>query len=218
MASCTCEFSRSRRQCGNSARSGWVNVCAPNSCPSRTIRRASSGLRATWEPTTKNVAGTRCPGTPVPALSDPDLARTWLDTERACLLAIARHTAGHGWPAPTVKLSTILFRYLDSGHFTDALTIHGHARDAARESGDPAGQAQALTGLGAANGHMTCYDTAATQFEQALVLFRQAGDRTGEARALANLGVIEQSLGRYQAAADHHELALALYRQAGDRD
>ena len=81
-----------------------------------------------------------------PALSNPDVARRWLDTERACLVAIARHPAGHGWPAHTVQLSTILYRYLDGGHFADALIIHGHARDAARQDGDPAGQAQALTG------------------------------------------------------------------------
>jgi hypothetical protein len=55
-------------------------------------------------------------------------------------------------PTHTTRLSRTLFRYLASGHYTDAVTVHGYAHHAARHSGDQIGQARALTGLGVAHG------------------------------------------------------------------
>jgi DNA-binding SARP family transcriptional activator/Tfp pilus assembly protein PilF len=155
--------------------------------------------------------------TPTPDLADPDAARRWLDTERHCLVAIAAHTAAHGWPTHTVRLSTTLYRYLVGGHHTDALAIYGHARGAAERSGDQVGQAHVLLGLGTAHAQLAQYRPAAGHLEQALVLFRHAGDQVGEARALGNLGGVEQALGCFRSAADHHQQALALFRQVGDR-
>ncbi|MGC9666175.1 ATP-binding protein [Planosporangium sp. 12N6] len=158
------------------------------------------------------------PTTPTPDLADPEAARRWLDTERPCLAMAAAHTAAHGWPGHTVRLSMILYRYLEGSSYTDALTIHGHARDAARQAGDLAGEGRALLGLAATNFRLGRVDPAVDQFDRALALFRRAGDRVGEARVLTNLGVIEENRGRYQAAADRYEQALALYRQSGYRD
>ena len=62
-----------------------------------------------------------------PDLADPDTALAWLDTERPTLVAVAAHTAAHGWPTHTIRLSATLYRYLDGGYHTDALTIHSHA-------------------------------------------------------------------------------------------
>jgi tetratricopeptide (TPR) repeat protein len=157
------------------------------------------------------------PATPAPALTDPDTARAWLDTERPTLVAIAAYTATHGWPAHTTRLSTTLHRYLDGGHHTAALAIHSHARHAAQHTGDPAGQAHALTGLGTAHVQLGRYGPAAEHLQQALHLYRQADDRTGQARTLNNLGNVEARLGHYQPAIDHHRQAQALYRQAHDR-
>jgi tetratricopeptide (TPR) repeat protein len=156
-------------------------------------------------------------GTPAPALIDPDVARAWLDTERPNLVAIAAHTATSGWPTHTTRLSTTLFRYLIGGHFTDALAIHGHARDAAHHTGDPTGHAHALTNLGATHLLLGRYGPAAEHLEQALHLFRQAGDPVGQARALDNLGNVEARLGRFRAAAGHLEQALTLHLQSGYR-
>ncbi|MGK5681383.1 tetratricopeptide repeat protein [Actinoplanes sp. URMC 104] len=154
---------------------------------------------------------------PAPALTDPDTARAWLDGERLCLSGIAVHTAGHGWPAVSVRLSSTLYRYLDSGHHADALAIHGHAQHAARQIRDRAGQAQALLGAGGVHFQMGRYESATVHYQQAYALFRQSGDGIGEAHALNNLGVVEQRLGRYARAADHLEQALARSRSAGDR-
>jgi len=155
--------------------------------------------------------------TPAPDLTDPDSARAWLDAERPTLVAVAAHTANHGWPTHTTRLSTILFRYLDSGYGTEALTVHSHARRAAHQTHHLAEQARALTNLGTTLMQLSRFQLAGEHLVQALTLFRQTGDRAGQARACSNLGVVEQRLGRYRSAARYHKRALTLHRQAGDR-
>jgi tetratricopeptide (TPR) repeat protein len=156
-------------------------------------------------------------GSPTPDLTDPDTARGWLNTERPTLIAVAAHTAAHGWPTHTTRLSRTLFRYLDGGHHTDAVAVHGHAHRAARHSGDPTGQAHALTNLGVAHFRLGRHEPAGEHFEQALDLFRQSGDPAGQARTVSNLGSIAMRAGHYRTATDHCEQALTLYRQTGDR-
>jgi tetratricopeptide (TPR) repeat protein len=156
-------------------------------------------------------------GTPTPDLTDPDTAREWLDTERPTLVAVAAHTATHGWPTHTTRLARILSRYLDGGHHTDALTVHGHAHHAARHNGDPTGQAHALTDLGGAHWRLGRYEAAGEHLQRALDLFRQAGDGYGEARTVNNLGIIAMRSGHFRTAIDQYGQALSLYRQAGDR-
>ena len=155
--------------------------------------------------------------TPAPELTDPDVALAWLDTERPALVAVAGHTAAHGWPTHTTRLARTLFRYLDGGHLTDAMTVHGHAHRAARDSGDPLGQAHALTDLSVAHGRLGRYGPAAEHLQQALALLRQAGDEAGQARILNNLGTIAIQSGRYRTATDHYTQALALHRLAGNQ-
>jgi DNA-binding SARP family transcriptional activator/tetratricopeptide (TPR) repeat protein len=156
------------------------------------------------------------PSTPTPGLTDPVVARAWLDAERRTLVAVAAHTANHGWPTHTIRLSSTLFRYLGGGHHTEALTIHGHACQAAHRTGDLAGHGHALTSLGTTHMQTGRGEAAAEHLHQALHLFRQAGDPSGEARALNNLGNVEQRLGHNRRAVDHIKQALALNRQAGD--
>jgi tetratricopeptide (TPR) repeat protein len=157
------------------------------------------------------------PAIGVPALDDPATALAWLDTERPTLVAVAAHTAAHGWTAHTTRLSTTLFRYLSCDHPTEALAIHGHARDAARQADDPDAEAHALIGLGGAHTQLGHHPTATEHFQHALLLFRQTGDLVGQARAHANLGVIEGRSGRYRAAAEHCAHALIVARQSGNR-
>ncbi|MEV6446409.1 tetratricopeptide repeat protein [Amycolatopsis sp. NPDC051716] len=157
------------------------------------------------------------PGTPVPELTEPDRARAWLDAERFALVAVTAHTAAHGWPSHTARLSTTLFRYLSGGYFADALAVFGHARDAARHAHDPQAEAHALTSLAVIETSLSRYRPAAGLLRRALQQFRQAGDQAGEARALTNLGVVEGILGHNQPAADHYTEAVALFQRAGHR-
>lgn len=156
-------------------------------------------------------------GTPGPDLTDADTARGWLDTERPTLVAIAAHTAAHGWPTYTTRLARTLYRYLAGGHHTDAVTMHGHGVHAAGLTEDLTGRAHALTDLGTAYRALGRYGPAAEHLQQALELFGQANDPAGQARTLTNLGGVEHLLGRYRTAIDHYARALTMYRQTDDR-
>jgi tetratricopeptide (TPR) repeat protein len=158
------------------------------------------------------------PASPAPPVADPAAARAWLDIERATLVAVAVHAAMHGWPTHATRLAATLFRYLDAGsHYPEAITIHTHARDAARHEGDRAAEATALNHLAGPHRRQGRHQQAISQYRRALELFRQAGDDTGQAHALGNLGNVRADQGRYQAATSLHEQALNLYRQIRDR-
>lgn len=155
--------------------------------------------------------------TAVPDLSDADAARRWLDTERPCLLTMSAHTAAHGRPGHAVRLSLTLYRHLVSAGHTDGLTLHGHARDAARLMADPANEARALLGIGISYWQLARHEPARRHLQEALALFRRAEDTTGQARALVNLGLVEERIGRYRSAVAYLEQALEVYRGLGDR-
>lgn len=156
------------------------------------------------------------PGCPAP-FTDAATARTWLDGERPNLVTVGTFAARDGWPAHAVNLSATLYRYLDSGHYSDGLAIHRAAVQAARDSGDRAGRAHGLLGLGNIELLTGRMDAAAHHLRIAAAEFARVGDDIGQARALSNLGIIDKRLCRYGSAVDHHERALALYREAGDR-
>jgi tetratricopeptide (TPR) repeat protein len=151
----------------------------------------------------------------LPVLTESAAAGVWLDAERPALVAVAGYAAANGWPAHAIGLSTVLFSHLDDGHRAAALAVHSSALDAARRTGDLAGQARALIGVGGAQIQEGRYGSAADSFSWALALFRQRGDRLGEARSLGNLGNVDARLGRYGAAAEWFTQALALFRQTG---
>jgi DNA-binding SARP family transcriptional activator/Tfp pilus assembly protein PilF len=158
------------------------------------------------------------PATPLTTLATPAAARAWLGTELLNLVAVAAHTAEHGWPGHTTRLAVILFRYLDiGGRFAEAATVQGHALRAARRGGDHAAEATALTSLGAVDMRQGRYDQAADRYQEAVILFRKAGDLTGEARAIGNLGALDMQQGRYQEASGYLQQALTLHRETGDR-
>jgi len=158
------------------------------------------------------------PAIPAPPVADSTTALMWLDAERAAITAACAHTAAHGWPGHATGLATALFRYLETGgHYPEALTIHTHARHAARYTDDRAAEARALTNLGTVYQGQGRLEQAIDHYRQALTLFHGIGDRPGEARALGDLGVVYQRQGRYRQAADHLQQALALYCEIGDR-
>jgi hypothetical protein len=86
------------------------------------------------------------PSTPVPRFDAPDAGLRWLDAERPTLVAMAVHAADNGWPHYSALFSRQLFRYLLSSN-SDGLTVHSHARDAARRTGDRLAEGAALRHL-----------------------------------------------------------------------
>ncbi|HEY0934554.1 MAG TPA: BTAD domain-containing putative transcriptional regulator [Trebonia sp.] len=158
------------------------------------------------------------PAPPTPPVASPDQAREWLDAERATLVVLAAETATRGAPGHATRLTAILYRYLETGgHYAEAVTVHGHALDAARLLGDRAAEATALTNLGIISWRQGRYQQAAGYHEQARTASVEVGDINGEAVAVANLGAVYERQGRCERAAACHRQALALFREAGDR-
>jgi len=158
------------------------------------------------------------PATPAPPMSDSAAALAWLDTERTTLVAVAVHTASQGWASHATRLAATLFRYLDGGgHYTEAITIHSHARLAARQIADRTAEAEALINLGVLSLRQGSQPEAAARMQQSLALYRQAGDRPGEIRALGNVGIVHLQLGRYPEATRHLQQALDLLGDTGDQ-
>ncbi|MDQ3789262.1 MAG: tetratricopeptide repeat protein [Actinomycetota bacterium] len=153
-----------------------------------------------------------------PSPADLAAARAWLDAEWHNLLAVIADTARRGLPKPTARLATVLRRHLDQGgRHSDALTILGHALEAARLSGDQPSEGEALRSLGVAYLRLGRHDDARTAHESALAVCRAWGDRYGEAAALNNLGNLYERLGDYRTAMDHYERALVLAQELGTR-
>ncbi|HEX6358058.1 AfsR/SARP family transcriptional regulator [Actinophytocola sp.] len=153
---------------------------------------------------------------PLPAVVTAE-PRAWLDAERRNLVAACAHAATRGLASHAIGLANALFRYLEGGHHADALTVHTYGLRAATESGDRAGEAYALTNLGAVYRLLGQYDPAIDRLSQALTLHRLTGDRHGEARTLSNLGIVADRLGQHETAAQYLGDALALYRRLGNR-
>ncbi len=153
-----------------------------------------------------------------PAMADEADARAWLERERANLVSMVVHCAGHGWPRHATDLAATLFRYLmDGNHFPEALVVHDHARWAANRAGDRAAEAIALNGLAGVHYRQGRYHRAAGHLEDALAMSSQLGDRAGEARTLDNLSTVVGQQGQYEQAADLLRRAASIYRELGDR-
>ncbi len=155
---------------------------------------------------------------PAPPLASPAAARDWLDRQQARLVAATAYAAVHGWPQHASRLAAVLYRYLEAGGYLEAAaTVHTHALQAARDTGDRAAEASALANLGGVLQEQGQHQQAGEFQVQALALFRATGDRLGEARTLGNLGLTDLEQGRYPQAADRFREELTLFRGAGDR-
>ena len=150
-------------------------------------------------------------------IGSPAAALTWLDAERACLLAAVEYMAENGWPGQASRMANVLLSYLDGrGHYPEAVILHGHGRRAARQIADRAAEARAFLGLAVVALRQGRYQDATSHYQQALALFRQAGDTSGVARAGCGLGIVHRLQGRYPQAVSRLQQALDLYRAQGD--
>jgi tetratricopeptide (TPR) repeat protein/transcriptional regulator with XRE-family HTH domain len=157
------------------------------------------------------------PAIPAQPLSSEHGARAWLDVERANLVAAMAHMTTTGRLEKAVQLAATLFRYLDlGGHFTDAQTVHAHARQAASQLGDHAAEATSLVNLGSVSFRQGRHSQAAGYFEQALKLYGKADSLRGRIRALNNLGLANLELGNHTLASQHFQDSLTLADDTGE--
>ena len=158
------------------------------------------------------------PPTAVPDLPDRPRALSWARAERASLLACLDHVTRTGQHARVVALTAALPALLrQDGPWSDAITRHTTAAQAARHLGDRLGEANALDDLGVVRRLTGDYPGAAGALEAALGIYRDLSDRLGQANALVNLGVVRQLTGDYPGAAGALEAALGISRDLDDR-
>ncbi|MEV0675236.1 tetratricopeptide repeat protein [Actinosynnema sp. NPDC050436] len=162
--------------------------------------------------------GSPMPATPVPPVSDHEQALSWLEGERANLVAVATQAADHGRPTQAGHLSATLWRYLlVGGYFDDALALHTVAITTARSTGDRFREGEAHFHIGFTYWRLGRSEQALAHLERALVLAEELRDHALHARALFGMGLAHWGLGRYHEALDRYTRGLALARQLGDR-
>jgi tetratricopeptide (TPR) repeat protein/DNA-binding XRE family transcriptional regulator len=153
-----------------------------------------------------------------PALAGDQQALPWLRAERASLLACLDHATRTSQHARVIALTAGLTGLLRrDGPWTEAITRHTAAIQAARALGDRLGQANALNNLGDVRRLTGDYPAAVQALEQALGIYGDLGNRLGQANALNNLGVVQRMTGDQPVAAQYLEQALDIYRDLGDR-
>ncbi|MGN9909880.1 ATP-binding protein [Phytohabitans sp. LJ34] len=148
---------------------------------------------------------------PAQPFASSDEARSWLDTERSNLLAVA----DGGYAS---QFSAVLAGYLEvRAHYADALTLHDLAYQAACAGGDRVGEAAARNRLGGIRRLMGHYGLASAHYERALALAQELGDQAVAATARYGLGTLCWRSGRLDDAREHLAAALACWRGNGDR-
>jgi tetratricopeptide (TPR) repeat protein/transcriptional regulator with XRE-family HTH domain len=153
-----------------------------------------------------------------PAMDDAGQALAWARADRDNLLACLDHAARAGQHARIIALTAGLAELVRrDGPWTEAITRHATALQAARHLGDHLGEANTLTDLGDVRQVTDDYPAAAGELEQALAIYRGLGNRLGQANALTYLGHVRQQTGDYPGATRDLEQALAIYRELGNR-
>jgi tetratricopeptide (TPR) repeat protein len=154
---------------------------------------------------------------PASVVASAEAARSWLDSERSNLIAVAQ-AALDGSRSHTIQLASTLARFLDArGNYLDTLTLHGLAVKAAQADHDRPSEARVLNLMGTAHRRLGRYSEALACHEQALLIQQEIGDRDGVGDSLHGLGTVCWRQGRYREAHDHLARALAVYRELGDR-
>jgi DNA-binding SARP family transcriptional activator/Tfp pilus assembly protein PilF len=151
-------------------------------------------------------------------LDSPDEALAWFTRERAVLLGVVDLAAATGFGTHTWQLAWALRTFqLRSGNWPEHIGTQRTALEAARRSGDRAGEADALNGLAHMYSRAGRLDEAATHYQQALQVYRDLGDHVRQAHNHTGLAEIAERQGRPADSLKHNELALELFREAGSQ-
>jgi tetratricopeptide (TPR) repeat protein len=153
----------------------------------------------------------------VPTLADREQALSWVQAERASLLACLDHVTTTGQHARVVVLTAALAALLVNSPRAEAVSRHTAALQAARRLGDRSAQADALLHRGKASQQVADPQEVIVDYEEALRLHRDIGDLHGQADALSDLADVWRMTGDFPAAIRAVEEAQPLYRAVGDR-
>jgi tetratricopeptide (TPR) repeat protein len=147
----------------------------------------------------------------------PNGALEWLDRELPNVMAAARLAAARRlWSVPWQLADAMWPLFLYRGRYTEQLELDRLGLDAARENGDPIGEAKMLYRIGGSVLSTGQLDQAETYFVQALAAWRRLGQRDRMAGSLRRLGFVARKRGRPADAIARFILALNDYRELAD--
>jgi tetratricopeptide (TPR) repeat protein len=158
------------------------------------------------------------PASAVPVLDTRAAALSWLEEERANVLACIEQANTSGQYSTVVKLARAMAPFLrHAGPWDQAAQLHRTAAEAARRVGDRQARAEALADLGVVRRLMAAYPSAVDALTEALATYRETGDRAGQAHALNQLGIVWYLTAANQSAEEAQTEALDIYRAFADR-
>jgi DNA-binding SARP family transcriptional activator/tetratricopeptide (TPR) repeat protein len=152
------------------------------------------------------------------AFGDPVSALSWLDAERANLVAAVEHAASQHWRAWAWQLADNLrgYFYLRM-HVTDWFATAAAALTSAQEADDPRAQAAAHLGLAGLRWRQDRYRDATDHGQLALAFAQRAGWDAGESPALFALGVVTARAGDLRSGVDYLRRSLMSCERVGCR-
>jgi DNA-binding SARP family transcriptional activator/tetratricopeptide (TPR) repeat protein len=151
---------------------------------------------------------------PQPPFTGYPAARDWLDTESSAMLALAAQAPDPGLGEHVVRLSAMLWRYLEVGaRYHEALALHTGALARTR----PGERAHGTThqAVGMTLFRLGRYDEALGHFEQALLVAREHRSDLLENMVRNGFASVYDMRGRREEARQQYELALAAARRTG---
>ncbi|MFF4524084.1 cyclophane-containing RiPP biosynthesis TPR protein HaaT [Streptomyces bluensis] len=153
-----------------------------------------------------------------PSLESRADALSWLESERANVLACIRRANGLALHDAVIRMAAAMAPFLrQSGPWDQAVGLHRTAAEAARQTGDNQALADALAELGVVRRFMAAYPEAAEALNEAVTQYDAVGDRRGKAHALNQAGIVWYLTADNEGAARAQTEALALYSEVGDR-
>ncbi|MEU7561329.1 cyclophane-containing RiPP biosynthesis TPR protein HaaT [Streptomyces eurythermus] len=153
-----------------------------------------------------------------PALESRAEALSWLETERANILACVRRANSLALYDLVVRLAAAMAPFLrQAGPWDQAVGLHRTAAEAARQTGDQRARGDALAELGVVRRFMASYPQAIEALNDAVTAYEAVDERSGKADALNQLGIVWYLTADNEDAARVQTEALALYRELGHR-
>ncbi|MBB4687949.1 AfsR/SARP family transcriptional regulator [Amycolatopsis jiangsuensis] len=138
----------------------------------------------------------------------------WFSAEHENLVSVVNWSFRIQQYAHCWKVAWLLFTYFAGrGRVDEWRAVHEVALRATRDSGDRAGEAAILNGLGVIDAVVRDYPSARRHLEEALAVQQELGSLRGEARARYNLSQSAHDLEDFPAAYRHGMRALEIARE-----
>ncbi|MEQ0565752.1 BTAD domain-containing putative transcriptional regulator [Amycolatopsis sp. NEAU-NG30] len=149
-------------------------------------------------------------------LTDPD---AWFDAEQTGLVGVVERVSDLDLTDVATRLAAALCSsvFAVRNLFGQWWRTHNAALAAARRTGDRAGEARLLSGLGWLRYEQDRFDESIAYHEQALAAHELDGDRRGQAMSLLDLSIVQCEYGQFAQARHSLDLALPELRELGEQ-